>query len=314
MYKENILVIDDSILICSIVERELKSETINVLKAYDGKTAMHILNNERLSLILLDITLPDTDGYNICKRLKADSANSDVPVIFITSRENEDSLVKAFEVGAIDYISKPFSSLELNVRVKAHLENKRIKDELKQTNEELQKALAENIRLAYRDKLTNLYNRHFFLENIDKIIKESKLDNKELWLFMFDIDDFKRVNDSYGHQHGDFVITNIATIINKHCSYSGIVCRWGGEEFVAVVHNIRQTEIEKKAQDICNEISSYNFNYKDIDINCSISIGISKYDFSLNIDENISLCDEAMYYRKRNGKNGYHIRSLDINI
>ncbi len=308
MYKENILVIDDSLLICSIVERELKSETINVLKAYDGEGAMHILNNEKLSLILLDITLPDTDGYNICKYIKESSANSDVPVIFITSRENDDSLVKAFEVGAIDYISKPFSALELNARVKAHLENKRIKDELKQTNEELQKALAENIRLAYRDKLTNLYNRHFFLENTEKIVREAKNSKKELWLFMFDIDDFKKVNDSYGHHHGDFVIANVATIINKNCSYNGITCRWGGEEFVAIVYNMKQEEIEKKAQDICNEINNYNFNYKDIKVKCSVSVGVSTYDFSINVDENISLCDEAMYCKKRNGKNGYYIR------
>jgi PleD family two-component response regulator len=130
MNKENILVIDDSLLICSIVERELSSATIKVLKAYDGKTAKEIVNNEKLSLILLDITLPDTVGYNICKQIKSGSFNSDIPVIFITSRENDESLVKAFAVGAIDYISKPFSSLELNARVKAHLENKRIKDRL----------------------------------------------------------------------------------------------------------------------------------------------------------------------------------------
>lgn len=311
MYKENILVIDDSIFICKIVEKELNSNNINVLKANDGQSAMEIVNNVRLSLILLDITLPDTNGYSICKEIKKSILNSDVPVIFITSRENEESLVKAFEVGAIDYISKPFSSLELNARVKAHLENKRIKDTLKQMNVELEKALTENIRLAYRDKLTGLYNRHYFLENIEKIIFETKKNNNDLWLFMFDIDDFKKINDTYGHQHGDFVLTNISTIINKHCSYSGIACRWGGEEFVAVIHSMKEEEIEKKAQDICDEISNYNHNYKDKYLNCSVSLGISRYNFSLNIDENISLCDEAMYYKKRNGKNGYHIKRSD---
>lgn len=313
MYKENVLVVDDSIFICNIVEKELSSDIINVLKANDGKSALEIVNRDRLSLILLDITLPDIDGYDVCKQIKGNPLNSDIPVIFITSRENEESLIKAFAVGAIDYISKPFSALELNARVQAHLENKRIKDALRQINVELQKALAENIRLAYRDRLTGLYNRHFFLENIEKIVDEAKSDKKDIWLFMFDIDDFKGINDTYGHQHGDFVLANISTIINKHCSYSGIACRWGGEEFISVIHSMEEEEVEKKIRDICYEINNYNFNYKDKYLRCSVSAGISKYNFSLNIDENISLSDEAMYYKKRNGKNGYHIRRSDSN-
>ncbi len=278
------------------------------MKAYNGESALEIINRERLSLILLDITLPDTNGYSICKLIKQSKLNSDVPVLFITSRENEESLVKAFEVGAMDYISKPFSALELNARVQAHLENKRIKDTLKQINIELEKALAENIRLAYRDRLTGLYNRHYFLENINRILDEAKENDKTLWVVIFDLDDFKKVNDTYGHQHGDFVLENIATIINKHCSYDGVVCRWGGEEFVAIINSVNEEEIEKRIQDICHEIYNYNFNYKDKNLYCSVSAGISRYDFSLNIDENISISDEAMYYKKRNGKNGYHIR------
>ncbi len=306
MIKENVLVVDDSILICNIVEKKLTSDNINVLKAYDGISALEIIKEVKPNLILLDLLLPDTDGYSICEKIKNNPSTSDIPIIFLTSQVDEDSIVKAFNVGAIDYISKPFSAIELNVRVKAHLENKRTKDALKQANIELENALIENRRLAYTDRLTGLYNRYYFLEHINKLIEKSKLNNLPLWFILFDIDDFKKINDTYGHYQGDCVLKNVALIIEKHCSHAGISCRWGGEEFISSVYGINEEDLEIKIQSICNEVANYNFKYNDIDIHCTLTVGISKFDYSLNIDENIIISDKAMYYKKRNGKNGYY--------
>lgn len=310
MIKENVLVIDDSIFICNIVEKQLASESINILRAYDGKSALDMVKEIKPNLILLDLMLPDMDGYDVCKKIKEVPANDDIPIIFLTSKGDEDSIVKAFKVGAIDYISKPFSTIELDARVKAHLENKRIKDALRQINIELENALAENKRLAYTDKLTGLYNRHYFLENIEKFRENSKLNNTNLWIALFDIDDFKKINDIYGHHHGDFVLANVALIIDKHCSQTGMSCRWGGEEFISAVYDVSDEELEVKIQSICNEVYNYNFKCGDIDVHCTLSVGISKFDFSLSIDENIILSDKAMYYKKRNGKNGYYFSRI----
>lgn len=311
MNKENVLVIDDSILICNIVEKKLSSENINVLKAYDGKTALDIINEIKPNLILLDLLLPDTDGYSICKKIKSTPSTSDIPIIFLTSQIDEESIVKAFNFGAIDYISKPFSAIELNVRVRAHLESKRIKDALKQANIELEKALKENQRLAYTDRLTGLYNRHYFLENIIEYIEKSKSEDSPLWIILFDIDDFKNINDTYGHYHGDCVLANVASIIDKHCICAGMSCRWGGEEFISAVYGINELDLESKVQSICSEVSNYVFKCNDVDIHCTLTVGISKFDYSLNIDENIILSDRAMYYKKRNGKNGYYFSKVN---
>ncbi len=305
MERDTVLVIDDSMLICNIIEQKLTSEGINVLKALDGKNGIELAIKEQPDLILLDLVLPDTDGHDVCKKIKSCESVADIPIIFLTSKVDESSIVKAFQVGAIDYVSKPFSPIELYVRVQAQLESQRIKDALKLANSKLEEALIENKILAYTDKLTGLDNRLCFLENIETLVTDSKEKTEELWLMMYDIDSFKSINDTYGHHNGDLVLKGVASIIKKNCQDIGLACRWGGEEFITAIYGLDKLQLTQLLEIICSEIATTVFGDEQIKIRCTISIGASRYDHNFNLEENVVYADEAMYYRKKNGKNGF---------
>ena len=216
-----ILVVDDTETNVDILV-ELLNDLYEVIVAIDGESALEIAHEEDVDLILLDIMMPGMDGYEVCRRLKENERMRDIPVIFITANTSEESIEKAYDLGGNDYVTKPFKPKELLARVNRELEMQKLIRDLKASKEELKI-------LAATDPLTKLYNRRYFSKISEDIFNIAKRKKSHLSLIMIDIDKFKKINDTYGHQTGDEVIMALAKIMIEQIRDSDIVCRFGGE-------------------------------------------------------------------------------------
>jgi len=296
--KKTILIVDDTKINIDILI-ELLGDNYDILASVTGTRAIKILEEQHVDIILLDILIPDMNGYDVCRVLKSKDATKHIPVIFITTNTDEESIDKAFEVGGIDYITKPFKALELLARIKTHLNMQNLIQEL----EESQKRMEI---LASQDHMTKLYNRRYFSDISKTILNLAKRNKKELSVLMLDIDTFKRINDTYGHHVGDMVIIALADILKEYSRESDIACRFGGEEFLlllpetsiqgayAIGEKIRK-RVEEFVLDIENEQT----------LKFTVSGGVSEMDIKNeeNLELTIHRADDALYEAKESGRN-----------
>lgn len=296
--RQKILAVDDSLLICQQIEKVLKNEEYTVYKSHSAKETLELLEEVDPDLILLDVILPDMEGYELFEKIKAKDKNH-APVIFITSKDSEQEVIRGFELGACDYIKKPFRPEELKSRVKAHLEDKRERDELKILNETLKANMQILNRVAYRDELTGLYNRRFVVEKLAQDLMEP---NRQDALVMIDVDDFKHVNDCYGHDAGDMVLVCISNIMESVCRRHKVI-RWGGEEFLIILMAVTKQECYEVCEEIRKEIQAFPFLQGNTTFYCTVTLGISLYDKEQSFKMNMTHADMALYRGKKTGKN-----------
>lgn len=296
--RQKILAVDDSLLICQQIEKVLKNEEYTVYKSHSAKETLELLEEVDPDLILLDVILPDMEGYELFEKIKEKDKNH-APVIFITSKDSEQDVIRGFELGACDYIKKPFRPEELKSRVKAHLEDKRERDELKILNETLKANMQILNRVAYRDELTGLYNRRFVVEKLAQDLMEP---NRQDALVMIDVDDFKHVNDCYGHDAGDMVLVCISNIMESVCRRHKVV-RWGGEEFLIILMAVTKQECFEVCEEIRKEIQVFPFLQGNTTFYCTVTLGISLYDKEQSFKMNMTHADMALYRGKKTGKN-----------
>ena len=296
--RQKILAVDDSLLICQQIEKVLKNEEYTVYKSHSAKETLELLEEVNPDLILLDVILPDMEGYELFEKIKEKDKNH-APVIFITSKDSEQDVIRGFELGACDYIKKPFRPEELKSRVKAHLEDKRERDELKILNETLKANMQILNRVAYRDELTGLYNRRFVVEKLAQDLMEP---NRQDALVMIDVDDFKHVNDCYGHDAGDMVLVCISNIMESVCRRHKVI-RWGGEEFLIILMAVTKQECYEVCEEIRKEIQAFPFLQGNTTFYCTVTLGISLYDKEQSFKMNMTHADMALYRGKKTGKN-----------
>lgn len=300
---QTILIIDDSPMICKVVETAFADEPIEVVSAFTAEAATLLLRHKEFDLILLDVVLPDTNGYDYCQNLKQQEHTKDIPVLFLTSKTDVKGIERGFSSGGSDYIGKPFGTIELKARVKAHLQIKKNNDLLKQMNLFLQESLKENQRIAITDPLTGLFNRNYFNKQLQSQIKLSQAQQVPLSLLFCDLDDFKTINDVYGHSTGDYVLARVAQAMNEIVPANAKISRWGGEEFAILLSNTTLNEAYAIAEEVRKEIYSHHFINQDPTQKLTITIAAIEYNNSYSIDENMNLVDHALYQGKENGKN-----------
>lgn len=293
MEKDIILVVDDSEIICSIIKDILETPTLHIVITHSGEESIVIAKQIRPTLILLDIIMSGIDGYETCKILKEDKDTMDIPVIFITGNNDSDSVLQGFEVGAADYVSKPFIAEELKARVKVHMQNVKNQRELQHLMHELKE-------MAVTDYLTKVYNRRYFMEKLQKYVMQ---DMKHMSLILFDVDNFKNINDSYGHNSGDFVLVTISNIFRLILREEDILSRWGGEEFMICLPDTGIEEGVCIANKLRNEVSKYHFRCEGYEFHCTITGGVVLYDREKSAEKNITKADQALYLGKSSGKN-----------
>ena len=293
---KRILVVDDVPANIEIL-LALLGDTYDILAAIDGETALEIAQEEPLDLILLDVIMPELDGYSVCERLKKDVKTKEIPVIFITAVADEISIERAYEVGGIDYVTKPFKPKELRARIKRELQLQTLIQELAQSKKELE-------RLAVTDALSGLYNRHYFSQVSEEFLLLAKRNKSVMSVVILDIDHFKKINDRYGHGVGDSVIKHIAKILKNVTRKSDIVCRWGGEEFLILLPETDVTGAYTIAENIRKSIEQSRVVIDDdLKIEYRVSLGVSVVDSEAGIDKAINDADRALYEAKNLGRN-----------
>jgi len=295
MQSKTILTVDDTVENLDILSEILFN--YDVIDAISGVDVLEIVKTEKINLILLDIMMPDMDGFEVCKRLKANLNTKDIPIIFITAKTDEDNIEKAYEIGAVDYITKPFKPKELLAKVKRELKLQDLQNELKL--------------LASTDPMTKLYNRRYFTEISEHIFDLSHREEKNLSVIMLDIDKFKNINDTYGHKVGDEVIIDLANILKTVQRKSDINCRFGGEEFVILLPNTSLEGATVVAQKIRETIENSVIKIEaQKDIKYTASLGVSKVDIQndRNVEKAIQRADKALYEAKNSGRNKVCIR------
>jgi len=293
-----ILVVDDTEINIEILN-ELLGDEYNVLSALDGEFALEIAHDDIPDLILLDIMMPTMNGYEVCRRLKENKTTRDIPIIFITAITDEEAIEKAYDVGGVDYIIKPFRPKELLARVKRELELHRYIIELKKSKDELKL-------LASTDSMTNLYNRRYFSKTSKHILDLAKRNSTDLSIIMFDLDNFKKINDIYGHTIGDSVIVAFANILKTHQRTSDIICRFGGEEFIVLLPETNLKGASVVAEKIRVELESTKILIEsDRYIQLTVSAGVTDIRVSeeVDIEASITRSDKALYMAKNSGRN-----------
>ncbi len=296
----SILIIDDS--------PTLRQEIIDILQrtslftfyfeAGDGIEGFKMVLNKRVDVILCDLEMPGMDGFKFLSMMGTREELQDVPVIMLTGREDQDAKVRGLEQGASDYVTKPFDPAELVARVKVQLKIKSLQDSLKKSNELL-------LKLSNTDPLTQLFNRRFLTEALDRELTRSTRTNTPLALIMLDIDHFKKVNDTYGHQRGDLVLKRVANVLHAGLREYDIAARFGGEEFAIILPGTTLDQASEAAERIRLGCADISFTDELASLSLTVSLGVAAFPHSSirHIDDLIREADYALYRAKRSGRN-----------
>ncbi len=301
--QSSILIVDDNTQNLQILANILQAENYKVAMVKDGKKALEFMDKIRPDLILLDIMMPGLDGFHVCQRFKQNEDNRDTPVIFISALNATEEKIKAFEAGGVDYITKPFHRDEVIARIRTHLELKHSREDLKEAYEALHEKNRELEIAAKTDMLTRISNRRDILEKIKYEKNRSDRSKKGFSLILTDIDDFKLINDKFGHDCGDIVLVNVAQFIRSRIRKQDMVGRWGGEEFLILLPETDGNGGKSLAGVIKKSLQEMGVEYEKQWIRVTLTFGIAEYYPDSDINECIKRADQALYLGKDKGKN-----------
>ncbi|MSR16251.1 MAG: diguanylate cyclase [Methylococcaceae bacterium] len=270
---------------------DIFNQDYDILFAKTGKKALEIASQEKPSLILLDVMMPDLDGYEVCKQLKQNPDTLDIPIIFVTAHSNVTEEIHALEIGASDFISKPFSPAIVKLRVKNQIELRYLQKQLMQ--------------LTITDGLTGISNRRSFDQKLFDEWHRAIRMQQSLTVIMIDVDHFKKYNDCYGHQAGDACLKNVVDLLMDSCNRNNdFVARYGGEEFAMILpETTNPSVVMEKLFQILKELAIPHemSEFGQITLSAGISIRTP------NHDENPSVliceADKALYTAKNLGRN-----------
>jgi two-component system, cell cycle response regulator len=295
-----LLVIDDSTAVREEVIRTLSDVGLfdDYKEARDGLEGFKTLIESKADLVICDVEMPRMDGFKFLQLVESRPELLGVPIIMLTGKMDFDSKIRGLEQGASDYLTKPVDPAELVARVKVQLKIKSLQDELKKANELLK-------RLTNIDHLTNLFNRRYLTEILDGEFFRARRNNDCLSLIIVDIDYFKKVNDTYGHQNGDLVLAAVASLAQRQLRAYDSAARYGGEEFVLVIPGTPLAGGVMVAERLRQAVLELSFPAPMEDLAVTISAGVASYP-SPHVDSVDSLfrrADEALYRAKQNGRN-----------
>jgi len=295
-----ILIVDDVVENVRIL-KNLVQDLARVVFAKDGENALAQAELHKPDLVLLDVMMPGIDGYEICRRLKAQDRTKDTAIIFITGADAEADEAAGLGLGAIDYITKPFAPALVRARVQNHLQLVRALDDLRVANEALQ-------RMAVTDSLTGLANRRRLIEVGTQELLRAQRSPKAAGLMcalMIDIDHFKQVNDTHGHPAGDAVIQAIARTCMQAVRAIDTVGRLGGEEFAVVVPMTDCKGGVELAERLRERVEAASIPWDDgKSLRVTISVGVAQGTAKTrSFDALLSAADQALYRAKNAGRN-----------
>jgi len=320
--KETLLIVDDSSDNLRLLSTMLQTQGYSVKKAISGKFALQSLTVIEPDLILLDVNMPEMDGYQVCQTLKAQEKYQAIPIIFISAADQLFNKVQAFRAGAVDYITKPFHLEEVLIRVENQLNQKRLYRALEKQNTLLKTEINERLKvekaltdanhlleeLAAQDGLTGLANRRHFDHYLAAQWQYCFLEKVPLALILIDVDFFKAYNDAYGHLLGDDCLKQVAAILKSMSRLkTDLVARYGGEEFVVVLPDTTIEGAEQLAQRIQQAIAEQNIPHRQSAVAPYITLSMGLTSLIPHPPETVAniiqTADLALYQAKTRGRN-----------
>ncbi len=285
-----ILVVDDSNVQLSLAVKILERMKFKIVTAANGLEAYGILHNSNMkfSLVLTDFNMPKMDGMDLTLKIREEFDKDELSVIVLSANDTPDLSSQFISIGANDFLNKPYSEIELITRINSNLE--------------LLELFEKTRDMANKDFMTGSYNRRYFFEKGQSIFSKAKRNKNDIALAMFDIDKFKNINDTYGHDVGDVAIIEVANILNKHLRPNDLLARFGGEEFCVLLENISLSEIGMLFEKIRLVFQKNIIKVNDLEIMFTASIGIC-YGMEDDLESMIKKSDDGLYFCKNNGRN-----------
>jgi len=304
MDRARALIVDDEPANIEVISAALEDE-YEICFATSGEEAIEVTRAASPDIILLDVLMPGMDGYEVCRRLKADPMNADIPVIFITGLGDQEAEARGLELGAIDYVTKPIQPGIVRARIHNHVELKRMRDQLAE--------------LAVTDPLTGLCNRRRLEQMLNT--ETARLARTEDWLsvIMLDIDFFKQFNDEYGHPAGDLCIRMIAAALKRAVRRAAdLTARYGGEEFACILPSTSHDAAMAVAHGIREQVQSLGIPHGrsavSAYVTASIGIATARCRPGMSPDLWIKAADHQLYLSKAGGRNRTVGAVFDTNV
>ncbi len=287
---QKVLIIDDSKTIHAVVKSKLSEEPIEFHSAPNGEAGLGLAASLRPDLILLDVEMPAPNGFEVIRRLKTDPATMIIPIIFLTGAASTEEKIQGLELGAVDYITKPFDIAELRARVRASLRTKYLMDLLGKK--------------AMIDGLTGLWNRAYMDQRLDAQLAQSSRTGTPFSCIMADMDHFKSLNDTYGHAFGDLALRAASQVLLENSRTEDVVCRYGGEEFTILLPGIGIAGATTFAERLRLAISQLTLWHAGQKVQFTCSFGVAEVGPGQFADAApIQLADQALYQAKHQGRN-----------
>ena len=286
-----VLIIDDDQANLLLMKIHLEKIGLRAFIADTAKKGQEIALLEQPDLIVLDVMMPDVDGYELCRMLKQDQQTTAIPVIFVSARDEEMDREEGLKLGGVDYLVKPYEFEDLKARACIVLRMLDLQERL--------------VMQANTDELTGLANRRRFHELLEREVLRARSGVTDLSLMMLDLDHFKSINDTYGHLGGDIVLKQTAEIMREHVQQMDVPARYGGEEFIIILPNTTEEIACKSAERLRQTMAASHWRISMERIPITASIGVVTMEAFSSIDQFdlVKRADAAMYQAKRRGRN-----------
>ncbi|HUJ80124.1 MAG TPA: diguanylate cyclase [Nitrospiria bacterium] len=305
--KARILIIDDDREQADEIRKQLDLLGYETLWAHDGVNGLKLVNTESPDIVVLETALPDINAHEVCRWIKMQGRG--VPVIMLTVKGEGGERVMGLHTGADDYLPKPFSWEELNARLYACLRTRNIQEELRSKNQQLEELLFQVEKMAITDALSGLFNRRRFQEILQKEYHRAQRYSIPLSCLMIDLDHFKALNDTHGHEAGDAVLSEMGKLLLKTFRDIDTVARFGGEEFTVILPETDRGGAAQAADRLLTAVSTHPFTGKPTALHMTVSVGISGLpdEAITSPDQLIQAADFALYVAKQAGRNRIEI-------
>lgn len=303
--KAKLLFVEDSATQGSQTKLDLEQLGYDVRWVRSGIDALKWARQDPPELVILDVVMDDLDGFAVCRWLKLHNTTRDIPVIMLTVRGEVEDRVHGLQIGADDYLPKPFSKRELEARIFAALRNKTAQTELVERNRQLESMLHHVESLAITDALTGIFNRRRFSDVLRREVAVTRRYRNALALLMLDLDHFKSINDRFGHDAGDDVLRTVATTLTSGLREVDLAARYGGEEFAVIMPQTSKQNAAIVARRLAANIAATEYTFLGEKVSLTASIGLADIgDLKVVDAENlVKASDVALYEAKRTGRN-----------
>ena len=297
-YDTTVMIVEDSLTYRNILKTMLAKTNVRIIEAKDGQEALEIFKTtkEKISLVITDYEMPVMDGLDLTIKLREIYGKDELSIIAISSSEDKSVIDDFLTFGANDFIVKPFSLSEVRLRTVLNIESIHLFEKISN--------------MANRDFLTGSYNRRYFFESANAKFAKANRNSSALALATIDIDKFKNINDTYGHDVGDIAIKEIKKVLDRNLREYDLVARFGGEEFCILLEDITCKDLKNLFERIRVDFEKNIIKIDTLEFKYTVSTGIA-YGVFDSLEEMLKISDEELYKSQENGRNQVNIKTKD---